>query len=71
MATSSASDIACPCGGQAKYFGEALMGSLKCDTCGQYLFGVGYEFLQSIRERWLRGERGDVTEEAGNEINDN
>jgi len=55
-------DPPCPCGGQTEYFGEALMGSLKCTTCGAELIGVGVEFIQSIRERWIRGERNQITE---------
>jgi hypothetical protein len=49
----------CPCGGDTKYFGEALMGSLTCEKCGDYLMGVGIEFIRSIGERWIKGERGD------------
>lgn len=53
---------ACPCGGFVRYFGEGLMGSLKCDDCGDYLFGVG-EDLQ-LRERWNSGERGRIQDDA-------
>ena len=50
--------LSCPCGGCVRYFGEALMGSLKCDDCGAFLMGVGDEFLATIDERWNRGDRG-------------
>jgi hypothetical protein len=50
----------CKCGGQTVYFGEALMGSLRCNKCDQWLMGVGDEFMETINERWIRGERGYV-----------
>lgn len=54
----------CPCGGETRYFGEALMGSLTCNKCGQYLTGIGWKFLRSLNERWIRGERGVVEVEG-------
>lgn len=33
--------LLCSCGGTVVYFGEALMGSLKCESCGEYIAGVG------------------------------
>jgi hypothetical protein len=48
----------CSCGGETEYFGEALMGSLTCNQCGESLKGVGWEFLKTIIERWTRGDRG-------------
>lgn len=48
----------CECGGQTVYFGEALMGSLRCDNCEQCLIGVGDNFIATIDERWMRGDRG-------------
>lgn len=50
----------CECGGQTVYFGEALMGSLRCDECGQWLRGVGEDFIETINSRWIRGDRGYV-----------
>ena len=47
----------CECGGRARYFGEALMGSITCDVCGASLLLVGS--IKNIRDRWNRGERGD------------
>jgi hypothetical protein len=46
------------CSGTVKYFGEALMGSLTCDGCGDSLSGVGWEFIKTITDRWIRGDRG-------------
>lgn len=48
----------CKCGGQAVYSGEALMASLRCDKCDQWLMGVGDDFVATINERWIRGDRG-------------
>lgn len=48
----------CPCGGQTEYFGEALMGSLTCDKCGDQLIVVGWDLLKNIRKLWLEGKRG-------------
>lgn len=48
----------CECGGRTSYFGEALMGSLRCEKCDQWLAGVGDEFIGTINQRWIRGERG-------------
>lgn len=53
----------CPCGGKAIYFGEALMGSLTCNLCGDWLSGIGIKFIKSIEDRWNRGERGYFDEE--------
>ena len=49
---------ACPCGGETRYFGEALMGSLMCLDCGESLAGEGWEFVTTIRKRWKNGDRG-------------
>lgn len=48
----------CECGGQTVYFGEALMGSLRCNKCDQWLMGIGDEFIETIDNRWIRGDRG-------------
>lgn len=45
----------CSCGSPARYFGEALMGSISCESCDQFLMGVD---IPDICERWNRGERG-------------
>ena len=45
----------CSCGGNARYFGEALMCSVKCENCDAYLMDVGEDL--NIRERWNQGER--------------
>ena len=52
----------CECGGQTVYFGEALMVSLRCDKCAQWLMGAGDEFIETINLRWIRGDRGYVKE---------
>lgn len=46
----------CECGGKARYFGEALMGSVSCESCKQSLMDVGSNI--NIVERWNNGERG-------------
>jgi hypothetical protein len=48
----------CPCGGKARYSGEALMGCVACDKCEDFLMGIGIDFLNSIGKRWMNGERG-------------
>lgn len=48
----------CPCGGETEYFGEALMGSLTCKKCHIILMGVGWNFIKTIKDRWIRGDRG-------------
>jgi uncharacterized phage protein (TIGR01671 family) len=50
--------IKCGCGGDVEYFGEALMGSLKCKSCGEYLSGVGHDFLKNKTILWYKGVRG-------------
>lgn len=55
--------LACPCGGIAVYFGEALFGSYKCDKCKESLGGIGRSFLKTINARWLAGERGHVEDD--------
>ena len=57
--------VFCPkCSGKVNYFGEALMASLTCDGCGDYLIGVGREFIKEIAERWISGERGIIDSQA-------
>ena len=46
------------CGKETEYFGEALMGSLTCKICDSFLIGIGIEFIKTINDRWLKGERG-------------
>ncbi len=53
----------CPCGGETRYFGEALMGSLTCVKCGECLEVTGRESLRSLNDRWIRGDRGIVDDE--------
>lgn len=50
----------CSCGGNLSYFGEALMGSLTCDSCKEYLMVVGWDGIKTIYERYQNGERGFV-----------
>ena len=50
--------LLCSCGGSVVYFGEALMGSLTCGSCGEYIAGVGRSFIGGIKDRWTNGERG-------------
>lgn len=50
--------IHCQCGDKPVYFGASLMGSLNCPGCGQWLSGVGEEFIDTIENRWESGERG-------------
>ena len=47
----------CSCGHQPAAFGEALMFSVGCGHCKQFVAGVGFKF-SNIRERWNNGERG-------------
>jgi transposase len=47
----------CKCGQPARYFGEALMGSVSCTACDEFVMGVD---VPDIRDRWNRGERGHV-----------
>lgn len=48
----------CKCGGTLVAFGEALMQSLKCNQCNEFIAGVGEEFIDSIYEKYDQGERG-------------
>ena len=50
--------LLCSCGGNVVYFGEALMGSLTCESCGEYISGVGQSFIRKIKDRWVNGWRG-------------
>lgn len=57
----------CKCGGHARIFGEALMAGISCDDCDESLMGVGWDL--KIRERWNRGERGEIqTVDSGHPI---
>jgi hypothetical protein len=49
----------CECGGHARAFGEAMMESVSCESCEQFLMGVGYNL--NIKERWNNGERGNIS----------
>lgn len=48
----------CACGGVVEYSGASLCGMLKCAACGDFLIGVGFDFIESINQRWARGDRG-------------
>lgn len=48
----------CRCGGHARIFGEALFATIKCESCGECLSGVGWDFCKSIKDKWNSGERG-------------
>jgi hypothetical protein len=50
--------VKCGCGGDVEYFGEALMGSLKCKSCEDYLCGIGSDFLKNKTILWYKGVRG-------------
>ena len=51
----------CPCGSSARRFGEALMTSVSCETCHEFVMGV--DLKEDIRDYWNRGERGFIEEE--------
>lgn len=46
----------CECGGTARYFGEALMGSVRCDDCDQFVMQIGNP--SSVVDLWNNGVRG-------------
>lgn len=45
----------CKCGSHARFFGEALMFSVSCESCNEFVMGID---IRDIRDRWNRGERG-------------
>ena len=47
----------CPCGGVARYFGEACMSSIMCDDCKASLWGIN---VPDLRPWWNKGARGRV-----------
>jgi hypothetical protein len=51
-------DLKCRCGGEVTYFGEALMGSLKCRECGDSLMVIGHAPIKDIYNKWEDGHRG-------------
>ena len=48
----------CKCGSPARYFGEALMCSVFCESCDEFVMHVGDEI--NVRDKWNRGIRGVV-----------
>lgn len=54
----------CSCGSPARLFGEALMSSVSCESCDQFVMGVDVE---DIRSRWNSGERGVIPSHLPNE----
>jgi len=50
----------CKCGGDARYFGEAMMCSVKCPDCDEFMMTVGPTL--DVRELWNNGERGVINE---------
>lgn len=51
----------CTCGSPARYFGEALMCSVSCESCDAFVMHVG--LAKSVRELWNEGVRGVVENE--------
>ena len=49
----------CKCGGHARYFGEALMSSVTCEQCGDYVAGV--DINEDIRALWNADRRCWIT----------
>lgn len=49
----------CSCGSPARVFGEAMLSSVSCESCNQFVAGVD---VGDIRLRWNRGERGFIVE---------
>jgi hypothetical protein len=50
----------CECGGHARYFGEALMKSVSCESCDAFVMHVGWDF--NVVHAWNRGERGVISD---------
>lgn len=46
----------CPCGGHGRYFGEALMCSVSCESCKASITKLGMK--PSVRTLWNLGYRG-------------
>ena len=46
----------CDCGSPARYFGEALMCSVSCESCNEFVMTIADKV--NVRDRWNRGERG-------------
>ncbi len=51
----------CVCGSPARYFGEALMTSVKCESCDQFVMQIALK--PDIRILWNQGFRGVLDEE--------
>ena len=50
----------CKCGSKASIFGEALCSVVRCRSCNENVFHVGYK---DIRELWNSGVRGEVEDD--------
>lgn len=48
----------CSCGSHARSFGEALMCSVSCESCKEYVMFIGMK--PSVRDMWNKGLRGNI-----------
>lgn len=48
----------CACGSFARYFGEALMSSVSCESCNEHVSHIGLGL--NMREAWNSGRRGEI-----------
>ena len=46
----------CSCGAPARYFGEAMMTSVSCEACDQFVMQIAWK--PDIRILWNQGARG-------------
>ena len=46
----------CKCGSPARYFGEAMMKSVRCESCDEGLMTICCD--EDIRKQWNEGKRG-------------
>jgi hypothetical protein len=50
----------CSCGSPARYFGEALMTSVKCESCEQFVMQIAWQpDIRILLNQGLRGVLGD------------
>lgn len=48
----------CACGAPARYFGEAMMCSVGCESCEEFVMHIGFD--KDVRKLWNDGVRGQV-----------
>lgn len=52
----------CSCGAPARYFGEAMMTSVSCEQCQQFVMQIAWK--PDIRVLWNQGKRGVIESDA-------